>query len=128
MKITYRGWAGHFICADKCEFRLNTLIEHEDIKIVVSTVGRMSLDEEVDFMEIGAGRHFETMAFFANDTIYHDADVTRQVFLRGKWMLSEPDQELEANEMHEEAIEEIKQLILSGELKGDYSCQDSQLF
>lgn len=117
MRITHRGWPGHFICSSKCQFRLNTLITHKDIKVVVSTVGRMVLEEkeEVEFMEIGINRHFETMVFHADDTEYHDADIQRQIFLLSNWQLPKAHQELEANKMHETVIAEIKQRILNGE-------------
>jgi hypothetical protein len=60
---TERGWPGHFICADKCLFRRNTLLELGDVKIVVSTVWLFRVNGQ--FQEIGCGRYFETMAFYS---------------------------------------------------------------
>lgn len=114
MKITERGWAGHFICADRCLFRRNTLIEHGDKKIVVSTVGNMvdihvkGYPNEIHIDEIGCERYFETMAFEAklNDE-FLDADVSKQINFNSDWCISKPWKEKEANEMHDAVVMEI---------------------
>ena len=125
VKRTERGWAGHFICANRCLFRRNTLLECGDIKIVVSTVGLMPTPQEYkklgisqgDFEPIGLDRHYETMAFHAStsDTRYHDADVTRQIYFESPWAISEVDADDQANIMHEMVVEEITGKLESGE-------------
>ena len=104
---TERGWAGHFICADRCRFRRNTLLAYNDIKIVVSSVGLMKRDDKFD--EVGAGRYFETMAFHANkdDKRYFDANVSKQVYFESDWAIAEIDADDKANEMHEAVVGEI---------------------
>ena len=66
VKRTERGWAGHFIAADRCMFRRNTLLEYKDRKWVVSTIGNYhpSLYGTVD--TIGHERWYETMVFEAS--------------------------------------------------------------
>jgi hypothetical protein len=120
VKTTERGWAGHFCCSHRCLFRRNTLIEYEDIKIVVSTVGLMSvdtIDSEGEFEPIGLNRHFETVAFhsLSGDTKYHDADVERQIFFDSKWSIANEDAEIEANDMHEAVVNELSQKLSFGE-------------
>lgn len=123
VKRTERGWAGHFICADRCLFRRNTLLEYNGQKVVVSTVGRMLNLKGDDFESIGFKRHFETMAFVAleNDK-FNDMDVTKEVAFSSQWTLPEPDMELEANEMHENVVKEITGYLLAGTLKYGEEC------
>ena len=113
---TERGWAGHFICANRCRFRRNTLLTINDIKIVVSTVGLMEMDNG-KFETIGHNRHFETMAFHSNktDTRYNDADVSEQVYFDSEWAISEQDADDKANKMHEEVVLEITNKLIIGE-------------
>ena len=81
IKITERGWAGHFICSHLCMFRRNTLVEYGDKAIVVSTVGHMRNAKNREVEEIGANRYYETCVFKArNINGYMDADVTEELY------------------------------------------------
>lgn len=114
---TERGWGGHFCCAHRCLFRRNTLLEYNDIKIVVSTVGGMRDLKEEGFKEIGYQRHYETMAFRSDpeDTRYHDIDVSSQVYFESPWSIDHLDADDEANAMHEAVVKEISERLLKGE-------------
>lgn len=114
-KITERGWAGHFICAHRCLFRRNTLIDFGRKKIVVSTVGMMRLGEG-QFDTIGAGgRYYETMAFFARkEGPYWDADVSKQINFESEWAICADsvkklpaDADNKADEMHNAVVSEL---------------------
>lgn len=105
-----RGWAGHFICSDRCDFRRNTLVTFENVKIVVSTVGSMRKLHGEGFEDIGAGnRYYETMVFHADyfDTRYYDADVGREISFESPWSINELDADDRANDMHEAVVTEI---------------------
>lgn len=115
MKITYRGWAGHFCAASKCLFRLNTLIEHDEIRIVVSTVGAMEVGH--NFEMIGLDRWYETMvfrAYFYNG--YWEADIARELSyfdaIHGDELLPEMDNL--AQDMHTKMIDRVRIDLLSG--------------
>lgn len=110
---TERGWAGHFIAANRCWFRRNTLLTYNDIRIVVSTVGLMDVDGK--FEKIGLDRYFETMAFHADkNKRYFDADVSKQVYFDSDWAISEIDADDKANEMHESVVAEISTKLEQG--------------
>jgi len=115
VKRIERGWAGHFICADRCLFRRNTLLECGNVRIVVSTVGMMyDLRGKAD--TIGHNRNFETMAFHACfGGRYWDADVEREVNFSSPWAIAEWDADDRANDMHEAVVVEIIQKLESGE-------------
>ena len=118
VKRTERGWVGHFILGHRCLFRRNTLLEHNDTNIVISTVGNlMKKDEPISGIEeIGIGRYYETMAFHAklNDE-YKDADVSRQITFAAAWNLEEPGLDKEANNMHETVVDEIIRRLKAGD-------------
>jgi len=54
VKRSERGWAGHFICSNSCEFRRNTLLECGDIRLVVSTVGNFRPHESIKARELSS--------------------------------------------------------------------------
>ncbi len=120
MKIVERGWAGHFICAHRCNFRRNTLIEHNGKRIVVSTVGDMDrTTNAVDDIskEIGCNRYYETMVFHAKyEDPYWEADVEREISIESDWDIDVCERETDgkANAMHETVIREIKDNLKAG--------------
>lgn len=117
VKRTERGWAGHFICAHRCLFRRNTLLDFGRKKIIVSTVGMMrDYKEEGSYDTIGGGgRYYETMAFYAKkDGPYWDVDVGRQISFESEWAICADsvkklprDADNKANDMHEAVVSEL---------------------
>lgn len=131
VKISNRGWAGHFICSKDCQFRLNTLLEYKDIKIVVSTVGMMlshcpkgSEFYKGQYDTVGLDRYYETMAFHAKSEelkyksgkkqLFYDVDVSRQISFDSDWCWESIEDEWEANKGHYKVVEEIKKKLLKG--------------
>jgi len=116
IKRTERGWAGHFIGADRCKFRRNTLVEYNDIAIVVSTVGLLQWECDRDFETLSTNRYFETIAFHTDkdDKRYKDIDVSKQVYFDSKWEINEIDANDKANKMHETVVSEIMKKLLKG--------------
>ena len=115
--VTERGWAGHFICADRCLFRRNTLVEGNGDRVVISTVGSLRKpDGGAGIDTLGAGgRYFETMAFGASDDgEYVDADVGDQRDFNSPWQICAPrfkdlpaGVENDANQMHDTVVREF---------------------
>ncbi len=122
LKITERGWPGHYICAEYCLFRRNTLIEYGDLKWIVSTVGRQLPANDSDYWEtVGYERYYETMVFEAEqDGIYWDAG-KKHIDFDSPWAIHDcrDDSEFRANEMHEKVITELSEKIKKTYEKGD---------
>ena len=118
VKRTERGWAGHFCASKYCAFRRNTLLEYEDIKVVVSTVGNYYHSDKRQ--GIGFGRLHETMCFHAKfcGGKYWDADVSREIYFDSNWSLNNPDDDDNIiNDMHETVVNEITEKISLGQIK-----------
>jgi len=119
VKRIERGWPGHFICAHRCRFRRNTLLELKSLRLIVSTVGCMEDPLNPDkFFEIGFNRHYETMVFFASwqEGKYWDADCQRgEVSFDSPWMVKDLENDNLANNQHEEVVKEIQTRMLQGD-------------
>lgn len=124
VKRTERGWGGHFVCGFRCKFRRNTLLEHHDCRIVISTVG-MFFEKENDEQAttLGQDRYYETEAFVAYlaHGHYWDADVSERVAFSSPWKLCWPSWDAIpegcdnlANDMHEAVVNEIEEMIRKG--------------
>ena len=118
VNVTERAWAGHFILADKCLFRRNTLLEYKDKKWVVSTVGSYrNREKKID--SIGHCRWYETKAFEAIEASgYIEADIMKQIYFDSEWGIwgdsweevckncnDTPDNV--ANDMHDRVVSEL---------------------
>lgn len=115
-----RGWAGHYCCSNRCLFRRNTLLSLGDKKVVVSTVGRLIIGNEIE--QVGLDRYYETMAFFAEEnSVYYDADVERQIRIDSNWSINEIDAEREANDMHESVVNEIVEKLENNKVINIYN-------
>ena len=120
VSLTERGWAGHFICSDRCCFRRNTLLEYNGIQVVVSTVGAMVIGVpnifERKWDTIGYDRYYETMAFLAKEKngYYIEADVTKQIEFSSNWCLDHigNGSDNEANDMHDKVCSEIVDMLV----------------
>lgn len=117
VRRTERGWIGHFVGGRACMFRRNTLLECDEVRVVVSTVGNYQPFQSDRAVEIGHHRHFETMVFYAAfDGTYWDADVGREISIDSPWSIYGvgPSVDNEANNMHETAVSEMAAKMLGG--------------
>lgn len=87
MKKTERGWCGHFCCGERCRYRRNTLLEHDDRRVIVSSVGSFIVKPDDKWItNIGCGngsgryRYYETMVFEAQrEGAYWEVDASKEL-------------------------------------------------
>ena len=121
IKRIERGWAGHFICADRCKYRRNTLLTDGINHIVISTVGAFFRKDKMD--TIGAfNRYYETMIFIGKkEGEYIEADCCKDItnyVVDGDWKIcAESVKELPedvdnvADAMHERAVKKTRKMF-----------------
>ena len=118
VNVIERGWPGHFILADRCLFRRNTLLEYKDKKWVVSTVGNY-INRENKLDTIGHRRWYETRAFETKEKYgYIEADVEKEISFNSDWGIWGDSREEAfencngvpdniANDMHDKVVSEL---------------------
>ena len=121
LKITERGFAGHFICSSSCLFHRNTLLEYGNDRIIVSTVGNYRPKNipaeklKKEDQEIGINRFYETMAFEAiKKGVYWEINVQREIDFKSNWAINnlEENSDLEADLMHDKIVKEISKKMI----------------
>lgn len=115
--ITERGWQAHLCVV--CLYHRNTLLEYEDKKIIVSTVGHYK-DPNGKVEKIGINHYYETMVFEAQlEEGYWDINVTKKVYPDSNWYLSNHyyDADLKAEEMHNNIVKEISQKLIENKIE-----------
>jgi hypothetical protein len=128
VKRTERGWAGHYICADQCLFRRNTLLEYKNLRIVISTVGAKEMPKGLkkihpnkNFDTVGCNRYYETMVFKAKrvEKIYWDANINKEVQFDSPWQIDKINvkSDKEANDMHEKIVDELSDKMKNNKIK-----------
>ena len=120
VKVTERGWAGHFILADRCLFRRNTLLEYKDKKWVVSTVGAYR-NRENKMDSIGYCRWYETGVFEAYEKNGYINTTDFTLFLEDKTSLINETLRIDdlklPNEINDDVINDYINTIDEGLIK-----------
>lgn len=126
VKRTERGWAGHLCVSAYCRYHRNTLLEFEDKKIVVSTVGHY-VNSEGKIDSIGFERWYETMCFEGmEENGYIEADIHKGISINQEWGIwGSTWQEVldlfplvdnQADKMHESIVAEMAEKIQKGDI------------
>ena len=122
VKTTERGWIGHFICGDRCNFRRNTLIEGDNgIRLVVSTVGMMQdiHADQYSFQTVNTDTYYETMvghAEWASDSETWEMNVRREIETVKHGNDINMHSNVLANKRHETIVEDYVQRLKKGHL------------
>lgn len=130
IKRTERGWAGHYWNSDKCNFRRNTLLEYNDKKIVVSTIGNYNRPDTIEMQEVDIATHYETKAFIADNSVYNDSDTSQELYFDNKCRININNYDdsvtldILANNMHEDVVNEMIDRLINDNLSYYISDED----
>lgn len=117
VKLIERGWQGH-LCVI-CLYHRNTLLEYEDKKIIVSTVGHYR-DPNGIVVSISGNNYYETKVFEAQlEKGYWDMNIAREVYPDSNWRIPDHnyDADLKAEEMHNKIVKEMTQKLLKNKIE-----------
>ena len=124
---TERGWAAHFIMAERCKFRRNTLLTLGETTegIIVSTVGNC-YDRDGELITIGWDRYYETKAFQAIPRgEYIEIDEDKIISFNSPWAINKEqlNSRIEsidnlANDMHETVVMELNSILTNTGMAG----------
>ena len=120
VRITERGWPGHYIMGYACLFRRNTLLEYGEKKYIVSTIGskfKNLAQPREGYEEVGHNRWFETCVFKAiEEDGYIDIDPAEELYDYEEGLFAKTIEELKekyptvdnkANEMHDAVVAKV---------------------
>ncbi len=120
---TERGWPAHFVGADACTFRRNTLLQCGDNAVVVSTVGNYRPPSmNGGSSEIGVRAFYETLALRAyQEGPYLEGDAGQRIEFDAPGILGldpalDSYADYAANIMHNDVVEEVSAKLLAGVL------------
>lgn len=116
VKRTERGWGAHFILADRCLFRRNTLLEYKDRKWIVSTVGNCISRSTNEPDTVGHNRWYETMIFEGEmQNGYIDILVDKAIRTENDWGIWGESWEEVMNKYHapDNAANDMHELIVN---------------
>lgn len=88
IEVIERGWVGHFCKGDHCRFHRNTLLQYENKRLNVSTIGLLTIGGCVLPLD-GKTRYFETRVFgVMKISGLWLADPDKELFVKSKTELS----------------------------------------
>lgn len=121
IKKTERGWPGHYILADRCQFHRNTLLELGNVRIVVSTVGAQHSHDWSGFNKVNCDSFYETMVFPAKKhKSYWEANTLAgsiSILSKSRCGMGKEIEHIDdkkANDMHEKIVTEISRRMNNG--------------
>lgn len=118
IKTTERGWVVRTYSQSGLRFSRNTLVEFYNLKVIVSTVGRLCLLGLNEPIPLPEGGYYNTKAFIPKESSKydHNIDINKEIVIGCKNAIDHFDEDTdnEANEMHENAVKWVCEQLKKG--------------